>query len=498
MKKVSAPLKLITMATAAIALAVGFSPSQALGRDEGIDVSSFQGSVNWGSVRGAGLTFAWAKATEGVSVTDSTFSGNISNGKGAGVYMGAYHFAHPNSNTPGSESSHFWAVAGSSIKADGKTLNPMLDFEVFSGVVGATSYTDWANQFNTTIKNNANGGGVTIKPFVYCSACQACNFTTGIAAWWSDIADYNGQNSQTGTPWSTCTSCEEWGSGVWSMWQYTGTGSVPGVSGNVDRDVCNGSANGFIATHHGLLNRLGVVSTGSGAGYWIVASDGGVFSFGNAGFYGSLGGQSLNAPVSGMARTTNSAGYRLCARDGGVFCFGNAGYFGSMAGQSLGGPVIGIESSASGAGYWLVGTDGGIYTFGDAPFHGSMGGQQLNAPVVGMARGQNNGYWLVGSDGGIYSFSTPFYGSMGGQHLNAPVVGMAARPQRDGYWLVGSDGGIFTFGSAGFHGSMGGQTLSAPIIGMVSTYTGNGYWLVGKDGAIYSFGDATYQGGANF
>jgi GH25 family lysozyme M1 (1,4-beta-N-acetylmuramidase) len=495
------PLKLtLSMATAALALAIGFTPATTLAqRSEGIDVSSYQGSgVNWGSVRGAGLVFAWAKATEGTTITDSTFAGNENNGKGAGVFMGAYHFAHPNQHSPGSEAGYFWGVAGGYIKADGKTLNPMLDMEVFSGVVGATSYTDWANQFNNTIKNNASAAGVNIKPFVYTSACSACNFNTGIAAWSSDIANYNGQNSQTGTPWTACTGCEEWGAGVWHMWQYTSTGSVPGVAGGVDRDVCSGNANGYLASHHGLLNRVGVVSTGSGAGYWIAASDGGVFSFGNAGFYGSLGGQTLNAPVVGMDRTANSGGYRLTASDGGVFCFGNAGFYGSMGGQHLNGAIVAITSSASGNGYWLVGTDGGIYSFGDAPFNGSMGGQHLNAPIVGMARTPGNGYWLVGSDGGIYSFGAPFYGSMGGQHLNAPVVAMAARPQGDGYWLVGSDGGIFAFGNVGFYGSLGGQSLSAPIVSITATPSGNGYWMTGKDGALYSFGDASYQGGANF
>lgn len=502
MKLLSARKLIASLTTAALALAV-YTPTQALAqRAEGVDVSSYQGSVNWGSVRNAGLPFAWAKATEGTTITDSTFAGNENNGKNAGVFMGAYHFAHPNQNSPGSEASHFWAVAGGYIKADGKTLMPMLDFEVFSGYVGASSYTDWANQFNNAIVADANGGGVHVKPFVYTSACSACNFTTGIAAWSSDIADYNGQNSQSSTPWTTCTSCERWGSGVWHMWQYTSTGSVPGIAGNVDRDVCNGTSSTitstYLATHSGLLNRVGMVSTGSGAGYWIVASDGGVFAFGNAGFYGSLGGQSLNAPVVGMDRTANSAGYRLTASDGGVFCFGNAGFYGSMGGQHLNGPIVAIASSASGNGYWLVGTDGGIYSFGDAPFNGSMGGQHLNAPIVGMARTPSNGYWLVGSDGGIYSFGAPFYGSMGGQHLNAPVVAIAARPQGDGYWLVGSDGGIFAFGNAGFHGSLGGISISQPIVSITSTPSGNGYWMVGKDGAIYSFGDASYQGGANF
>jgi GH25 family lysozyme M1 (1,4-beta-N-acetylmuramidase) len=504
MKIVSAHRKLVsTLTTAALALAVGFSSSNAFAqRAEGIDVSHFQGSVNWGSVRGAGLVFAWAKATEGTTITDANFVGNENNGKGAGVFMGAYHFAHPNQHSAGSEAGYFWGVANPYIKADGKTLMPMLDFETFSGYVGATSYTDWANQFNNTIKNNANAAGVVIKPFVYTSASTACNFDTGIAAWSGWLANYNGQSSQSGTPWSCCTTCEKWGANVWNFWQYSSTGSVPGVAGSVDRDVCNGSAStissAYLATHHGLLNRVGITPTGTGAGYWIVASDGGIFAFGNAGFYGSLGGQTLNSPVVGMARMPNNDGYRLVAGDGGIFCFGSAGFYGSMGGQHLNGPIVSMANSASGNGYWLVGSDGGIYSFGDAPFNGSMGGQHLNAPIVSMARTPSNGYWLVGSDGGIYSFGAPFYGSMGGQALNSPIVGMAAKPQGDGYWLVAADGGIFSFGNVGFYGSMGGQGLSAPIVGMGVTPSGNGYWLVGKDGAIYSFGDASYQGGANF
>src|SRR4051812_3131326 len=102
MKKTSVPVKLISsIATAALALAVSFCPNQALAqRALGLDVSHFQGSVNWGSVRNSGLIFAWAKATEGNTITDANFAGNQNNGKGAGMFMGAYHFARPASHTP--------------------------------------------------------------------------------------------------------------------------------------------------------------------------------------------------------------------------------------------------------------------------------------------------------------------------------------------------------------------------------------------------------------
>ena len=61
-------------------------------------------------------------------------------------------------------------------------------------------------------------------------------------------------------------------------------------------------------------------------GYWEVASDGGVFSFGDAGFYGSTGGMPLNAPIVGMASTPDGLGYWLVASDGGIFAYGDAGF----------------------------------------------------------------------------------------------------------------------------------------------------------------------------
>src|SRR4051812_18239092 len=58
-------------------------------------------------------------------------------------------------------------------------------------------------------------------------------------------------------------------------------------------------------------------------GYWMVASDGGVFSYGDAGFYGSTGGTKLNRPVVGMAATPTGRGYWMVATDGGIFSFGD-------------------------------------------------------------------------------------------------------------------------------------------------------------------------------
>jgi hypothetical protein len=212
-------------------------------------------------------------------------------------------------------------------------------------------------------------------------------------------------------------------------------------------------------------------------GYWLVASDGGIFPFGLAidHSYGSTGNIRLNQPILGMAATATNNGYWLVASDGGIFPFGDAVQhsYGSTGNIRLNQPIVGMARTGSGNGYWLVASDGGIFPFGDAVQHsyGSTGGMRLNKPIVEMAATvSGNGYWLVASDGGIFPFGDAAqhsYGSTGGIALNKPIVGMARTKDGNGYWLVASDGGIFPFGpSAGGWGSTGSLTLNQPIVGM--------------------------------
>ena len=97
----------------------------------------------------------------------------------------------------------------------------------------------------------------------------------------------------------------------------------------------------------------------------------------------------VNAVGTGPAGTSNSvtphSGYWMVAGDGGIFAFGNAGFFGSMGGRPLNKPIVGLAPTNDNQGYWEVASDGGIFAFGDAPFYGSMGGKPLNKPIVGMA-----------------------------------------------------------------------------------------------------------------
>ena len=174
-------------------------------------------------------------------------------------------------------------------------------------------------------------------------------------------------------------------------------------------------------------------------------------------------GTSITSPTD---RFTYSVGYWLVASDGGIFSF-NAPFFGSTGNIHLNQPIVGMTNTPDGGGYWFVAADGGIFAFGDAQFAGSMGGQPLNKPIVGMAADPaTGGYWLVASDGGIFSFNAPFFGSTGNIHLNQPIVGMAAGPDGGGYWFVAADGGIFAFGDAPFFGSAGGMPLNKPVVGM--------------------------------
>ena len=228
-------------------------------------------------------------------------------------------------------------------------------------------------------------------------------------------------------------------------------------------------------------------------GYWMVASDGGIFAYGGAKFFGSTGAIKLNMPIVGMAATPSGAGYWLVASDGGIFSFGDAGFFGSTGAIKLNKPIVGMAATPTGKGYWLVASDGGIFAFGDATFFGSTGAIKLNKPIAGMtpsATGQ--GYRMVATDGGIFSFGdAAFFGSAGAATLAKPISGMAPTPSGKGYWLIGSDGAIFPYGDAA---ALGAATALRSVAAMAPTPSGAGYWAVGTDGSLAAFGDAADLG----
>ena len=249
-------------------------------------------------------------------------------------------------------------------------------------------------------------------------------------------------------------------------------------------------------------------TTTSQHGYWLVGSDGGIFTFGNAQFYGSTGSIHLQRPVVSITPTANDGGYWLVASDGGIFSFGDAGFYGSIPGlglapagsglpNSLNAPIVGMVPSADGNGYFMVGADGGVFTFGDAKFEGScpgiIGGCS-GAAVAVMPDASGNGYWLVTATGHVYAFGDAVnYGAPGPQSV--PVTGAVRTKDGAGYWILFANGVVAPYGDAanlgGPAGAVGGLNPASAIF---TTADGGGYWVAAAKGSVYTYGDAPNDG----
>jgi hypothetical protein len=243
-------------------------------------------------------------------------------------------------------------------------------------------------------------------------------------------------------------------------------------------------------------------------GYWLVGSDGGIFSFGAAQFHGSTGSLHLQRPIVGITPTGDRGGYWLVASDGGIFAFGDARFHGSIPGaglhpagsgqpNSLNAPIVGMVPSSDGGGYFMVASDGGVFAFGDAKFAGScpgIGGCQ-GAAVAVMPDATGNGYWVVTSSGSVYPFGDAVkFGQPGpgGQ----PVTSAVATPNGQGYWILNAVGSVFAYGNAVYlgrppAGSSGGLNPASAIF---DTSDGSGYWVGTALGKVSAFGDAPNDG----
>ena len=167
-----------------------------------------------------------------------------------------------------------------------------------------------------------------------------------------------------------------------------------------------------------------------------------MFAFGDATFHGSMGGHHLNLPIVGMTANPDGSGYWLVASDGGIFSF-NAPFYGSTGSMRLNRPIVGMAAAPNGKGYWLVASDGGIFSF-NTPFYGSTGSIRLNQPITGMAAAPNgNGYTMVAADGGLFRFgaNSPFYGSAVGACPARPRLRSRCRPAQPATGLRSPTGG---------------------------------------------------------
>jgi len=206
-------------------------PAAAASRIHGIDVSAWQGPVDWGAVRRSGRHFAFAKATEGVTFVDAMFATNRQGMAGAGLALrGFYHFARPDRNTAAAEADHFLRTVG--------PLGPgevaVLDLEVAPGPgVG-----DWAAEWLGRV---AQATGRTPVLYSYQSylysipTSRLTQYPLWIAAW--------GNND--GTVPASSPPSDRWSR--WTWWQYTSNAVVPGVSGRVDDSLFLGTVDELAA-----------------------------------------------------------------------------------------------------------------------------------------------------------------------------------------------------------------------------------------------------------
>jgi len=250
-----------------------------------------------------------------------------------------------------------------------------------------------------------------------------------------------------------------------------------------DGGIFNFGSSGFYGSTGSLrLQRpvVGITPTSDRGGYWLAASDGGVFAF-NAGFFGSIPGlglhpagsglpNSLNAPIGGMVPSSDGGGYFMVASDGGVFAFGDAKFAGSCPGiGGCNGTAVAVLPDATGNGYWVVTKNGLVYTFGDAGYFGAPGPQ--SSPITSAVADPNGqGYLILDADGQVFAYgSAAGLGGLGGLPAGSaggfdPATAIFDTSDGGGFWVATALGKVYNFGDAPNDGDMSGTRLNGPII----------------------------------
>lgn len=202
------------------------APATAAGQLQGLDVSRWQGQVDWGAVQRSGRTFAFAKATEGATLIDGTFAANrAAMGQAGLVLRGFYHFARPDRNTAAAEAAHFLRTVG--------PLGPgevaVLDLEVAPELPGIG---DWAAEWLARVQQAT--GRVPLlysyQSYLYeIPTSRLSQYPLWVAAWGDDNGAVPSAQPKT----------DRWSR--WMFWQYTSKARVPGVSTEVDADLFSGT-----------------------------------------------------------------------------------------------------------------------------------------------------------------------------------------------------------------------------------------------------------------
>lgn len=201
---------------------------------EGVDVSTWQGTINYAQVYAAGKRFVIAKATEGIGFTDGKWATNRANAPAAGLALGAYHFARPdlNATTSGAVGEADWFV--SQMNLTGGMLIPALDLEVH-GTLTVSQLTAWVQAWLGEVYAKTG-----TRAMIYTSPSFWRTYL-GDTAWFAQ----NGYSVLWVAHWTTASSpsvpASNWGGHSWTFWQYADNGTVPGIGGGVDLDRYNGA-----------------------------------------------------------------------------------------------------------------------------------------------------------------------------------------------------------------------------------------------------------------
>jgi len=197
----------------------------------------------------------------------------------------------------------------------------------------------------------------------------------------------------------------------------------------------------------------------------------------------AIGSSQPTAALTTTTCSTRSGGYWQVASDGGVFAFGGAGFYGSAANIKLNSPIVGLVPTSDAKGYWLIAADGGVFSYGDARFLGSMGGIRLNSPVVGGASaaasatcvGPAGAAGAVGNT--ILNGTTPPAADVGndGDFYLDTATSTLYGPKASGVWpaqgtsLVGPAGQTGPNGATGATGATGMQGPAGPGAAVFTT-----------------------------
>ncbi|MGH3437895.1 MAG: lysozyme [Sciscionella sp.] len=196
----------------------------------GLDVSHYQGAINWGTVASHGAKFVYIKATEGTGYRDPQFTANYSGSYNAGLIRGAYHYGRPDVSSGAAQADYFVSHGGG-WSADGKTLPGALDIEYGAAGQGGTCYAKSQRGMASWIKSFSDEYHARTSrwPVIYTSA-----------SWWSQCVGTTGDFSSTSPLWvarySSNVGALPYNWGFHTIWQYADAGTFPG-----DQDRFNGA-----------------------------------------------------------------------------------------------------------------------------------------------------------------------------------------------------------------------------------------------------------------